>query len=318
MPTPAVALAVALALAAGAPALAAQEVVELALPDTELVVEFVHVPAADIPAGEHGPARRVEAFWMARTELTWDLYDRYFLGFDLPMVERAQLDGTSRPSKPYGAVDRGFGHRGFPALGMTRKAADAFCEWFGAQTGHTVRLPSEDEWTLAAGGFDDATDDAPLAERAWFFDNANDRTHKVAKRAANARGLHDMLGNAAEWVAADPRDPERHVICGGSFLDFAEDVHPFARQHERKAWKATDPQIPKSRWWFKDGPFVGMRLASDTRPGAHTADASSDDARADDTADRDAAAGDLPERDPARAADADDTVDDAPPSRDAP
>jgi hypothetical protein len=26
------------------------------------------------------------------------------------------------------------------------------------------------------------------------------------------------------------------------------------------SWNERDPQLPKSRWWLSDGPFVGFRL----------------------------------------------------------
>jgi len=26
------------------------------------------------------------------------------------------------------------------------------------------------------------------------------------------------------------------------------------------SWNERDPQIPKSRWWLSDGPFVGFRI----------------------------------------------------------
>ena len=33
-----------------------------------------------------------------------------------------------------------------------------------------------------------------------------------------------------------------------------------ARAVQDESWNERDPQLPKSRWWFSDGPFVGFRL----------------------------------------------------------
>ena len=47
---------------------------------------------------------------------------------------------------------------------------------------------------------------------------------------------------------------------GGSFRDAAERVGPAARAVQDDSWNERDPQLPKSRWWLSDGPFVGFRI----------------------------------------------------------
>lgn len=50
------------------------------------------------------------------------------------------------------------------------------------------------------------------------------------------------------------------VTRGGSFRSGADDVGPAARAEQDEYWNERDPQLPKSRWWLSDGPFVGFRL----------------------------------------------------------
>jgi len=88
-----------------------------------------------------------------------------------------------------------------------------------------------------------------------------------------------MLGNVAEFcldfyspdtyrsdsaAAVNPRGPVRgqeHVIRGGSFKSDARDVRSASRDFTKtKAWLVTDPQMPKSIWWYSDCIDVGFRV----------------------------------------------------------
>jgi formylglycine-generating enzyme required for sulfatase activity len=65
-------------------------------------------------------------------------------------------------------------------------------------------------------------------------------------------------------VKVDPRGPVKgpeHVIRGGSFKSDARDVRSAARDYTKtKAWLVTDPQMPKSIWWYSDVIDVGFRV----------------------------------------------------------
>lgn len=96
----------------------------------------------------------------------------------------------------------------------------------------------------------------------------------------NPYGLVNMLGNVLElcsdWYAGDaysqyedgilidptgPSSGEEHVVRGGSYRDGAEHVRCASRDFTRSvAWLKTDPQMPKSIWWYSDCFYVGFRV----------------------------------------------------------
>lgn len=120
---------------------------------------------------------------------------------------------------------------------------------------------------------------APLIDFAWYQGDSLDETHPTGATKANPWGLEDMLGNVREFCrdwyapdayshvedgAVDPRGPSsgtEHVVRGGSFLSDAADLRCAARDHTREDdWLVTDPQIPKSIWWYSDVTDVGFRV----------------------------------------------------------
>ena len=253
----AAAAAVAITTVAGA-----QDIATDSLPGLRLSWELVRVPGGDVQVPTAaGPQRvRVDAFWIGRTEVPWELYDVYALRLDIPRADRAGVDATSRPSSPYGAPDRGFGHRGYPAISVTHAAAVRFAAWLSERTGHRYAVASDAQWQRAADlAFPGASSasSASYATHAWSAANSEGTTHPVAQRAPDALGLYDLLGNAGEWVTGGDATP---WLRGGSFVTRTDSLAPTRRERQLPAWNQTDPQDPKSRWWLSDGPFAGIRL----------------------------------------------------------
>jgi formylglycine-generating enzyme required for sulfatase activity len=227
------------------------------IPGASVKFEMIPLPAGAITINK--TAVEIKPVWIGKTEVTWDEYDIYAFKLDEKENQKiGELDAIARPTKPYGAPDRGFGHQGYPALSMTFHAAQEYCRWLSAKTGKKYRLPTEAEWEYACrAGEAEKISPASLDQRAWFWDNAEDKTHPVATKQPNKWGLHDMLGNAAEWVVGLDGKP---VVAGGSYKYKAAQLHSGARAKQMPMWNMTDPQMPKSKWWLSDATFVGFRV----------------------------------------------------------
>jgi len=226
---------------------------------------------------------RLSAFWIGAYEVTFDEYDLFFN--DVSLSQNIVTDAVTRPSSPYIDMTLGMGKEGgFPANSMQQYGALMYCKWLYKNTGIFYRLPTEAEWEYACRAgtttvFPFGDDEAKLGEYAWYSSNSDNQYHKVGLKEPNAWGLYDMLGNVGEWVldqyqpdyyttitdnTVDPvRQPEaRHprVVKGGAYNEEAKDLRSANRRMSDLVWNRRDPQIPKSRWWNADAPFVGFRI----------------------------------------------------------
>ena len=191
------------------------------IPGTGVKFEMVPVPSGEFvmgsPDGEkgrspnEGPQHKVKInpFWMAKTETTWNCYTLFMYQEEEKMVMKlrgykpelnAVSDAVARPTTPYVEMSFGMGTDGFPAISMTQHAANTYCKWLTAKTGHYYRLPTEAEWEYAcrAGSqtaYSFGDDIAELDEYAWHDGNSNFKYQKVGTKKPNACGLHDMHGN---------------------------------------------------------------------------------------------------------------------------
>jgi formylglycine-generating enzyme required for sulfatase activity/mono/diheme cytochrome c family protein len=277
------------------------------IPATNVKYSMVPIPGGEYLMGspdsekgrkpDEGPQHKVqvEPFWMGQFEVTWNEYELFMYGTDksrlasvsstaLPALDPL-LDAVSRPTKPYVEMSFGMGKDGFPAISMTQHAANKYCQWLSAKTGHFYRLPTEAEWEFAcrAGSttaYHFGDDASKLKEYAWYEDNSDFKYQKVGKKKPNPWGLYDMHGNVAEWcldqyapefyklfvgkLAQNPWNkatkPYPHSVRGGSWDHSPEKLRSAARIASGPEWKQQDPQLPKSIWYHTDAQFLGLRI----------------------------------------------------------
>jgi sulfatase modifying factor 1 len=214
------------------------------------------------------------------------------------------VDAVSGPTPPYGHPDQGWGAENRPAITMTPYAAETFCLWLSKKTGKKYRLPTEAEWEYAARGGTETPyffigDPGKFSEKGFlrrFFDasldtignyaiykmNSKNRTQTPEAVKANPFGLKNMLGNVMEYCAdkylpdaysktsIQVKNPietkgDEYVIRGGNYASDAAEIRCAARNHTyHEAWLKTDPQQPKSLWWYSDFRGIGFRVVCET------------------------------------------------------
>ena len=216
------------------------------------------------------------------------------------------VDAVSGPTPPYGTPDQGWGQGARPAITMTHYAAETFCQWLSLKTDKKYRLPTEAEWEYAARGgtetpfffegkpkeysdrgfmrklFDAKID--IISDYVIYSKNSNNRTQESENIKPNPFGLKNMLGNVMEYCAdkyaanaysktgenvTDPivTEGEEWVVRGGLYSSDAADLRCAARSHTRyDEWLKTDPQHPKSIWWYSDIKGIGFRVVCEPDP----------------------------------------------------
>lgn len=222
----------------------------------------------DRSANERLHPVRLKGFWMGKTEVTNAQYQQFKSGHDSGVYESYSLNTPDQPVVRVGWQE-----------------AVAYADWLSNQTSLRYRLPTEAEWEYAARA-------GHTGSRYWGDDpnqacrhaNIYDETARQAKPfkwdhypcqdtqvaaapvgryEANAFGLHDLLGNVAEWTCseydsayaggetqcADPQTTTsgRRVLRGGSWSDYPGLV--------RFAYRF--PAAPEYGKWRSD---IGFRL----------------------------------------------------------
>lgn len=247
--------------------------------DAEHTLKLVRIPAGQFVMGDPNgtPAEQPAAivtiqrpFWMAACEISNSQYQCFDAAHDPRYYNKRH-----RLADDQGMLLNGPNQ---PVVRVSWREAKAFCDWLSQKTHRRFSLPTEAQWEWAAragsggdfcfgGNAVDPSSFANLAGRefgrgwvdgqrqvtggvehlvmdgAWLADRTFDDgavvTEPVGTRTPNAWGLHDMLGNAAEWTrtteASYPYRPDdgrnsgqpgsRKVVRGGSFFDPPRRAH---------------------------------------------------------------------------------------------
>jgi len=196
--------------------------------EANLNLEFLTIPAGTFRMGgdtepDHQPVHEVEIseFQLMKHHITNAQYAAFCEATGHRLPEFWEEDRfRSGPSFP-----------DHPVVGVSWQDAHAFVEWAGG------RLPTEAEWEYAARGgregalypFGDEID----PRQANYARTGSTGTKPVGSYPPNDFGLHDMCGNAVEWVAdrydvgyyavspgKDPQGPDagkQRVIRGGGW-----------------------------------------------------------------------------------------------------
>jgi formylglycine-generating enzyme required for sulfatase activity len=127
----------------------------------------------------------------------------------------------------------------------------------------------------------------PLSQFAAYAGGGSARTQTPSYAKPNPFGLIHTIGNVREFcldwydpqayakypstgAVLDPRGPEgseEHVVRGGSFKSDAIYLRSAARDRtQTERWMMTDPQSPKSIWWYSDCNDVGFRVVREYEP----------------------------------------------------
>lgn len=116
-----------------------------------------------------------------------------------------------------------------PIMGVSWHNAKAYVKWLSEKTGKSYRLPTEKEWEYVARAgtssewkWSFGNDEIELKKYAWYYENSNEKTHKVGLKLANPWGVHDMHGNVWEWTEDwYDSDKDSKVLRGGSWSNDA-------------------------------------------------------------------------------------------------
>jgi formylglycine-generating enzyme required for sulfatase activity len=140
----------------------------------------------------------VPSFAIGRFELTYAQWDA--------CIAAGGCDGAGAATQ---GGDQGWGRGSRPAINLSWLDAQAYVRWLSGQTGERYRLPTEAEWEYAARagartayawGVDPPSCDRPAYNGANYGSCPSQSTLPVGSYRANAFGLHDVHGNAWEWV----------------------------------------------------------------------------------------------------------------------
>jgi formylglycine-generating enzyme required for sulfatase activity len=267
-------------------------VYEAPVPGSDFTIKMIPVKGGTLNMRNYGATGKnavdtrqikLSDFWMGAFEITHDQFGIFYK--DETITQGSKTDAITRPTAQYIDLSWNMGKEGgFPVNSLSQDAALMFCRWLFQKTGIFYRLPTEAEWEYASRAGTNTiyffgNDAQHLEDYAWYQKNSENKYQKVGLKKPNPWGFYDMLGNVCEWtldqydenyftlIGNQPVDPvippgSRYPrsLRGGSYLDSAPELANSNRYKSESDWNKRDPQVPKSRWWLTDAPFVGFRI----------------------------------------------------------
>ncbi len=163
-----------------------------------------------------------------------------------------------------------------PVVNVAWEDAVKFCEWLSKKEQLLCRLPSDHEWSCAAGiGEHEDAGQTPVSKGSWktgaypWTPSSHEPPHGFANYRgtltddfpftapagsfpATPEGLHDLWGNAAEWCADwhDPATEVQRVIRGHSWANYG----PVRRMN----WRL--PAMPPDTIFGAEARMTGFRV----------------------------------------------------------
>ncbi len=165
-------------------------------------------------------------------------------------------------------------HELYPVTSVTWEESVAFCQWLtetervagrvGAKDRY--RLPTDKEWDAAVGAGRYPWGEKWPTSKEWptlpgYKPDAGDNTAPVGSFAANGLGLHDLGGNAFEWVAdwyrsgmnpPEMRTAHKRLVEDGGGRKF--------RVLRGASWVLWDPVTQLTAYRFASAPETRGRL----------------------------------------------------------
>lgn len=189
------------------------------------------IPAGRFIMGDDEHARRKEVFldgfYLDRHEVSVAQYAR----FAIPPDDHWQAPDAAK-------------HGALPVIGVDWHEASAYCAWAGK------RLPTQAEWEKAARGTDERKypwgDAPPTPQHANFLGRADGAYQGGLKpvgshpAGASPFGIHDLAGNAAEWVADWYEENVSKTIRGAGWRDPADRLTASRRFHANPKNRSDD------------------------------------------------------------------------------